>query len=226
MKQEANILFASGRYSEAIQQYDKAIASCPTYLEYETAVLRSNIAACHIKLADWKGAIAAATQALEGLERMERESGDANAGKRRDTGGEAEGEQGEEQVEDIVSPGAERIGALPTENGPSKEDISRIKAKALMRRAKARTEAGGWSALAGAEEGKTCAWSTSPVPSRIPPTELTFSSDYKAVSSMMSVLQPQDRKIITRQLSLLPTLIDTAKQKEMGEMMGKLKEVS
>ena len=34
-----------------------------------------------------------------------------------------------------------------------KEDISRIKAKALMRRARARSEDGGWGSLQGAEEG-------------------------------------------------------------------------
>ena len=34
-----------------------------------------------------------------------------------------------------------------------KEDIQRIKAKALMRRAKARSESGGWANLQGAEEG-------------------------------------------------------------------------
>ena len=34
-----------------------------------------------------------------------------------------------------------------------KEDISRIKAKALMRRARARSEEGGWGSLQGAEEG-------------------------------------------------------------------------
>lgn len=35
-----------------------------------------------------------------------------------------------------------------------KEDVQRIRAKALMRRAKARSELGGWGNLQGAEEGE------------------------------------------------------------------------
>ena len=35
-----------------------------------------------------------------------------------------------------------------------KEDIKRIRAKALMRRAKGKMEQGGWGNLAGAEEGE------------------------------------------------------------------------
>lgn len=43
---------------------------------------------------------------------------------------------------------------------------------------------------------------------------------------MIQSLSPQDQKIIRRQLAVLPAQIDAAKQKEMGEMMSKLKEVS
>lgn len=42
-----------------------------------------------------------------------------------------------------------------------KTDIQRIRAKALMRRAKARSEQGGWSNLQGAEEGEGLAILTS-----------------------------------------------------------------
>ena len=49
----------------------KLCALCPNYLEYEIAVLKSNIAACHVKLAEWKAAIDAATQSLEALDRLE-----------------------------------------------------------------------------------------------------------------------------------------------------------
>jgi hypothetical protein len=41
----------------------------------------------------------------------------------------------------------------------------------------------------------------------------------------MPGLPPQDRRVVTQQLKLLTPRIDSAKQKEMGEMMGKLKEV-
>ena len=42
----------------------------------------------------------------------------------------------------------------------------------------------------------------------------------------MPNLSSTDRKIVTQELRALPARIEEAKQKEMGEMMGKLKEVS
>ena len=60
----------------------------------------------------------------------------------------------DEEEEDIISPGASKIGSSPVKHGQiTKEDRLRIRVKALMRRAKSRSEMGGWSALAGAEEG-------------------------------------------------------------------------
>lgn len=41
----------------------------------------------------------------------------------------------------------------------------------------------------------------------------------------MSNLPPQDRKIVQKALATLPPRLEQAKQKEMGDMMGKLKEV-
>lgn len=90
-------------------------------------------------------AVEAATASLEGLDRLETALSDV-AKNRKIADKEVE-------EEDIVSPGAARIGSTPTNGGPSKDDRSRIRAKVLMRRAKARTELGGWSALVGAEEG-------------------------------------------------------------------------
>lgn len=43
----------------------------PNYLEYEIAVLKSNVAACHLKLSDWKAAVEEATKSLEALDRLE-----------------------------------------------------------------------------------------------------------------------------------------------------------
>lgn len=80
------------------------------------------------------------------------------------------------------------------------DDILRIRAKALMRRARARSELGGWAALSGAEE------------------------DYKLLSSM-SNLSPADRKIVSAQLRALPPRTKAAQEQEMGEMWGKLKDV-
>lgn len=41
----------------------------------------------------------------------------------------------------------------------------------------------------------------------------------------MANLQAHDRSWVTQQLRALPARIENAKQEEMGEMMGKLKEV-
>ena len=41
----------------------------------------------------------------------------------------------------------------------------------------------------------------------------------------MSSLPPQDQKVVQAALRTLPARITAAKDKEMGEMMGKLKEV-
>jgi hypothetical protein len=127
--------------------YDQALSTCPNYLDYEIAVLKSNIAACHLKLEDWKEAIKAATAALDGLDRLQ--------GKNRDgeTKNGSKGVNDEEVDEEIVSEGATK--AEDTSQGGKREaDIERIRGKALMRRARARSEMGGWAALAGAEEGR------------------------------------------------------------------------
>ena len=77
----------------------------------------------------------------------------------------------------------------------------RIRAKALMRRARARSEAGGWSNLSGAEE------------------------DYKILAGLTN-LSPADRKIVQTQLRLLPPRTKAAQEKETAEMWSKLKDVS
>lgn len=60
--------------------------------------------------------------------------------------------QDEEADEEIVSSGAAK--AQDTSAAARRQtDIERIRSKALLRRGKARSELGGWSALAGAEEG-------------------------------------------------------------------------
>ncbi|MCJ1403359.1 hypothetical protein MMC11_006582 [Xylographa trunciseda] len=193
-KAEANKLFTSSRYSEAIGEYDKALSSCPNYLEYEIAVLKSNISACHLKLEDWKAAVESATAALDALERLQ----PTKARKNTETG-----EEGKEDiVVEIVGDGedAEKELAELKLSDERKEDIKRIRAKALMRRAKGKMEQGGWGNLAGAEE------------------------DYKLLSKMPN-LPVQDQKVVRGALATLPPRINAAKDKEMGEMMGKLKEL-
>ncbi len=145
-KASANALFSTSRYSEAIGEYDKALSTCPNYLDYETAVLRSNIAACHLKLLDWKAAVAAATSALDALARLEPPPA---------TDQKTAEEKGDAVVE-ISGSGAlaeaEQLERLQLDD-KRKEDVRRIRAKALMRRGKARSELGGWGELQGAEEG-------------------------------------------------------------------------
>lgn len=76
---------------------------------------------------------------------------------------------GDGEVVEIAGEGDEAEKELETLkiNDERKTDIQRIRAKALMRRAKARSEQGGWSNLQGAEEGeglarllRRCLWLT------------------------------------------------------------------
>ena len=188
----ANKFFTSSQYSQAIGEYDKALSSCPNYLDYEIAVLKSNIAACHLKLEDWKAAVESATAALDALDRLlppKKETREDEAAK---DGGvveiEGEGAEAEEELKKLEMSDQRR------------NDILRIRSKALMRRAKAKSEQGGWGNLQGAED------------------------DYKLLARMPT-LPPQDMKIVQAALSSLPPRINSAKDKEMGDMMGKLKEL-
>jgi tetratricopeptide (TPR) repeat protein len=159
-KTQANTRFASSEYTEAIDLYNSAISTCPNYLDYEVAVLRSNIAACHLKLEDWRLAVEEATKALDGLDKLQGR-GKFEKKKKGEKGGDVRGndEEGkevyeeEEADEEIISEGATKAEDT-SEKGKRESDIDRIRAKALMRRARARSELGGWSSLAGAEEGK------------------------------------------------------------------------
>ena len=136
LKLRANNLFGSSRYLEAIQEYDKALQSCPNYLDYEIAILRSNIAACHLKLEDWKAVVTAASSSIESLDRL----GPLEADKT--------------HAEDSVRAPNSNDDVVK-KKPPCTTDIQRIRAKSLMRRARARCELGGWAALQGAEEGQS-----------------------------------------------------------------------
>ena len=81
-----------------------------------------------------------------------------------------------------------------------RENIQRIRTKTLMRRAQAKSSLSGWANLQGAEE------------------------DYKAVSSL-NTLGPTDQKTVQKALRELPSRIQEARDREMGDMMGKLKEL-
>lgn len=158
MKAAANALFAQKSYKEAIDTYESALSTCPKYLDYERAVLKSNVAACHLKLEEWKEAAKASSEALDGLEKLSKDEEKENEGNVEEKVKEKEVKEEEEADEEIISEGATK-----SENTRGKDlddakesrakDIERIRAKALMRRARARSEQDGWSTLAGAVEG-------------------------------------------------------------------------
>lgn len=109
-------------------------------------MLKSNISACHLKLEDWKAAIESASAALDALRRLEPSKCDEE---RHDDGVENRG------VVEIEAEGPEAEKALAdlAMSDQRREDIRRIRSKALMRRARAKSEQGGWGNLQGAEEG-------------------------------------------------------------------------
>jgi tetratricopeptide (TPR) repeat protein len=214
-KAEANTLFSQARYSEAISTYDRALGLCPNYLDYEIAVLQSNISACHLKLEEWKQAVEAANAALDGLNRIDPSPNTASEGTKNSKDGSKQGSsRGQEPI--APDPDINGVVELAEDEDDSaaleklavsdarKTDISRIRAKSLMRRARARVSLSGWANLAGAEE------------------------DYKTLASdpkLSSILPQSDMKVVRASLRDLPPKIAAAKEKEMGEMMGKLKEL-
>ena len=150
-KASANKLFASSRFSEAIGEYDRALASCPNYLDYEVAVLKSNIAACHIKLEEWKEAVESATTALKGLERIDPlPKSPAKTGE-----GKESAEEKDQQVVELDDDDEEADKELEKLklSDERKLQIANLRAKSYLRRARGNTEQGGWGNLVAAEEG-------------------------------------------------------------------------
>lgn len=98
-----------------------------------------------MKLEDWKEAVTAATAALDGLDKLQGKSQDGKTE-------EKDVKKEEEADEEIISEGATKAEDT-SDKGKRETDIERIRGKALMRRARARSELGGWSSLQGAEEG-------------------------------------------------------------------------
>ncbi|PNS18754.1 hypothetical protein CAC42_5293 [Sphaceloma murrayae] len=220
IKAEGNSLFARASFSDAISTYDRALASVPNYLDYEVAVLRSNIAACHIKLGEWKEAVESATKAAEGLEGLDHEVVQPDAGpkvrdgvkshgstvsdkqglesgtERKGDGDREEHVRGSEKLDtdDLREKAIKRL----QQSGHTLEEVRKLRAKVLMRRAKARTELGGWSALQGAEE------------------------DYRFLLANPG-LSEMDERNAKGALAALGPRLDDARQREMAEMMGKLK---
>ncbi|KAG8527644.1 uncharacterized protein KY384_007797 [Bacidia gigantensis] len=212
LKQTANAIFSSGDYSQAISQYDQALAACPTYLDYEVSVLQSNIAACHLKLSDWKAAVASATAALDGLERvlptpgLKRKGQQGKPGDAATTPGkeEARDEDGKNdavvELDDNEASAALQLQQLQLSD-QRRADIVRIRSKSLLRRARGKTELNTWGDLQGALD------------------------DYKVLGGQVNALPPGDRRVVQAALRELPARVKEAQEREVGEMMGKLKEL-
>jgi len=195
-KATANKIFATGEYSGAIQGYEKALAVCPNYLEYDVAVLRSNIAACHLKLEEWKQAVESATKALEALDRI-----DPPPPAPKDTSKEGEKEATSSGAIAEIDDTTELYLDALTRTGHTINDVHKLRTKALLRRAKARHEVGGWASLQGSLE------------------------DYQALTKPPHQLSSLDQKAVQAALRTLPRQLEEAKNKEMAEMMGKLKQL-
>lgn len=197
-KSTANKTFTSGNYSGAIQGYEKSLAVCPNYLEYDIAILRSNIAACHLKLEEWKQAVESATKALEALDRLDPPPENENTDPRMENiekNGSGSGSGAISEIDDNT----EILLLALTRTSHSINDVHKLRTKALLRRAKARHELGGWSSLQGALE------------------------DYQALAKPPNQLSSLDYKSVTAALRKLPPQLEQAKNQEMADMMGKLK---
>jgi hypothetical protein len=166
-------------------------------------VLHSNIAACYLKLEDWKAAVDSATVSIERLDKVipptaqvkdDDMKGKTASDSDKDTDGVVEISGDDEESEE------KELQRLKDQD-EQRSNVMRIRAKSLMRRAKAKSQIGGWGSLQGAAE------------------------DYQTLSGMEN-LPADDKRIVQRALRELPEQINRAREKEMGDMMGKLKDVS
>ncbi|OQD76438.1 hypothetical protein PENDEC_c004G02391 [Penicillium decumbens] len=202
IKAEANKLFSAGCYDQAISTYDRALASCPNYLDYDVAVLRSNIAATYLKLEDWKSAVDSATMSIDRLDKIippTTEKKDQSDSTEQPPSG--SNTQNDDAVIELTGENVEaeekELNRLK-EQDEQRNNVLRIRAKALIRRAKAKSQIGGWASLQGAAE------------------------DYQTLAAMEN-LPAADQRIVQRALLELPDRIKEAREKEMAEMMSKLK---
>ncbi|OQV06966.1 TPR repeat-containing protein [Cladophialophora immunda] len=267
LKSQANTFFSRHDYESAIQIYDRALAELPRYLDYEMAVLQSNIAACHLKLEQWKDAVESCERGLDGLERElpTKKKEKAKKGTRNSTGAkkspstrpsngksrngrlnsdtesddegasppqsrdQAKSEATDDAVVELPSDEEDESVALKNLqlSDTRKADITRIRVKLLLRRARARSN---MSMLPPSPSSTT---SAAPSNASSPPgsawSNLSAAlEDYKALSSTpqyWETLPASDKKTVRDALVLLPPRIEEAKQKEVSEMMGKLKDL-
>lgn len=200
LKGSANQLFGKGSFENAIQTYDRALSSCPNYLDYELAVLRSNVAACHLKLQEWKEAVESAEKGVTNLENLEPLPTLPKPKDSRKEGKDAVEEANGDGIEEVSEEVEERIANLQ-KSGRTLDEVRKLQIKLLMRRAKAKAELGTWANLQGADE------------------------DYRTLLSptMQGFLSPTDLRSVKEASKVLTPRLNEAKEREMGEMMDKLK---
>ncbi|KAK5454449.1 hypothetical protein LTS15_006449 [Exophiala xenobiotica] len=248
LKSQANTQFSKQDYTSAISTYDRALAELPSYLDYEMAVLQSNIAACHLKLEQWKEAVDSCEKGLEGLERemptkpkqkaqaRTKKSKNSNEDKPKDKDAtdstqrpsrgrlNSDTESDSSSSSPVISPEKDarededdKVVELPPDadeaastlaalqlSDARKSDIYRIRTKLLLRRGRARSclEPRTWSNLSAALE------------------------DYKTLQQTpeyFNALPPSDQRTVRQALVSLPPKVSAAKDKEVADMMGKLK---
>jgi tetratricopeptide (TPR) repeat protein len=200
LKTSANALFTTSSYADAITGYNRALDTLPSYLDYELAVLKSNIAACHLKLEEWKEAVEAATDALDGLERLDPVPAVEKPNGREDGKDTGTGTiTSESIIQELSEDTSSRFETFQRTSGKSLSDLKNLRIKSLLRRAKARHALKTWANLQGSLE------------------------DYQALSGMQ--LTPLDRKQVQKALRDLPLQLEESKKFEMEDMMGKLKQL-
>ncbi|EEY22266.1 conserved hypothetical protein [Verticillium alfalfae VaMs.102] len=198
-RQEKNIE-NDGQENEAVEKFPPE-EEAALLAESNTSKTEANSLFASSKYEAPSQTVSTATAALDGLDRIDKEEA-----LRADEAAKAKAAE-DDVEEEIVSSGAGNAATAPIEEDEEdakrrkrKEDVLRIRAKALMRRARARSEKGGWSDLSGAEE------------------------DYKLLAQMTN-LAPADAKLVRTQLRLLPPRTKAAQEKETAEMWGKLKDL-
>ncbi|OAP64968.1 hypothetical protein AYL99_00940 [Fonsecaea erecta] len=275
LKSQANTLFSRQDYESAIQTYDRALAELPRYLDYERAVLQSNIAACHLKLDQWKDAVDCCERGLDGLERElptkkkevkakkrtgkgagakkssstahtngKSRNGRLNSDSESDDEGASPAQSADQAVQDdtvVELPSDEEDETAALNNlqlsDTRKADITRIRVKLLLRRARARSNMSllpPSSSTAKSSATSDLSSTTSASKASSAPTTSAWSNlssaleDYKTLSSTpqyWETLPAFDKRTVRDALVLLPPKIEEAKQKEVSEMMGKLKDL-
>lgn len=265
LKLAANKQFAVKDYSSAISTYDKAIGELPIYLDYELAVLQSNISACHIGLKEWKDAIESAEKGLDCLERemptakpKEKPKPVKDTKKSTQPAGSLDELNVDDQVvelpDDTTEEDATALLKQLNISDVRRQDITRIRSKLLLRRARSNvmlceqppppkatpttslnedTDLDLKNPAFHDSPHQPSAKSKSPFApkSNDPPSHWSHLSsalsDYTTLSKppYVSLLPPSDRKTVNEMLRTLPSRVEVAKKKEVDEMMGKLKEL-